>query len=111
MRSSFNVVRVFGVVVLAVFLSGATDVQAAAKFVNGLVPDWNQPYRYGPPPGGPTDPFPSPPNPPGAATQWNAWCAPSSAANLAGRARPTLNPYATQVRCSPGLRRVYARSR
>ncbi|MGD0652422.1 MAG: hypothetical protein ABSA97_14995 [Verrucomicrobiia bacterium] len=53
----------------------------AAKFVNGLVPDWNQPYRYTPPSlnGGP------PPDPAaGVVNQWNAWCAPASGANLAG---------------------------
>ncbi|MGA2221070.1 MAG: hypothetical protein ABSH21_04690 [Verrucomicrobiia bacterium] len=72
-------------ILIAALLIGTTgSVLAAAKFVNGLAPDWNQPYRYGPPPGGPTDPFPVPPNAPGNATQWNAWCAPSAAANLVG---------------------------
>lgn len=51
---------------------------SAAKVVNCSVPDWNQPYTYGPPPTGPSDPAAGAPN------QWNAWCAPSSAANLAG---------------------------
>jgi hypothetical protein len=67
-----------------VLIAMTASVFGAATFVSGLVPDWNQPYRYGPPPGGPTDPLPVPPNPPGAATQWNAWCAPSAAANLVG---------------------------
>ena len=55
---------------------------AAATFVSGLVPDWNQPYRYtaaslngGPGP----DPASG-----GVANQWNDWCAPTSGANLAG---------------------------
>jgi hypothetical protein len=56
-----------------------------ARVVNGLVPDWNQPYRYNPqsPNGGPGVVNPPPP-PFGAARQWSAWCAPASAANLTG---------------------------
>jgi len=63
------------------FIAFTTDVLAAAKFVSGLVPDWNQPYEYtaASPKGGP-GPDPAV----GACNQWNAWCAPSSAANLAG---------------------------
>ena len=77
----------------------SASVFGAATFVSGLAPDWNQPNRYGPPPGGPTDPLPVPPNPPGAATQWNAWCAPSAAANLVGhwtdvRGVPVADPFA-----------------
>jgi len=54
----------------------------AAKFVSGLVPDWNQPYSYtaASPNHGP-GPDPGPPN---AVNQWNDWCAPTSGANLAG---------------------------
>jgi hypothetical protein len=61
------------------------NLLAAATFVNGLVPDWNQPYRYTPasPNGGP-GPDPSPPPPPTVVNQWNDWCAPTSGANLAG---------------------------
>jgi hypothetical protein len=53
----------------------------AIKFVKGLVPDWNQPYQYNAqsPNGGP-----GPDPQAGVINQWNAWCAPSSAANLAG---------------------------
>jgi hypothetical protein len=58
----------------------------AAKFVKGAVPDWNQPYHYTvqSPKGGPG---PDPNHnwqPLKPADQWNDWCAPSSAANLAG---------------------------
>ena len=52
-----------------------------AKYIKGLVPDWNQPYQYtaNSPNGGPgPDPVPF------AASQWNDWCAPTAAANLAG---------------------------
>jgi hypothetical protein len=48
---------------------------AGAIFVPGSVPDWNQPYAYVPP--GP-DPHQ------GQLDPWNAWCVPSSAANLVG---------------------------
>jgi hypothetical protein len=54
----------------------------ATKFVKGLVPDWNQPYRYTG-----LSPFGGPgpdPGMPGQLNQWNDWCAPASAANLAG---------------------------
>ena len=69
------------VVAAAVFLVMTVNALAAAVFVTGLVPDWNQPYRYTPasPNGGPgPDPAPNVPN------QWNDWCAPTSGANLAG---------------------------
>lgn len=60
---------------------GTTPGRGAATFVSGLVPDWNQPYRYtGASPNGGPGPDPMP----GVANQWNAWCAPCSAANLAG---------------------------
>jgi hypothetical protein len=75
--SCIRVILVFGL------LAGATaNVLAAAKFVSGLVPDWNQPYHYplAPPPSAGPGPDPAP----NVANQWNAWCAPSSAANLAG---------------------------
>ncbi len=42
-----------------------------ANFVNGFVPDWNQPLAEGA----------GAPVPPGG---WAAWCAPTSASNLAG---------------------------
>jgi len=61
-------------VVSAVLMVAATNVHGAAKFVNGLVPDWNQPYRYIP--GGDPNGIPI--------SQWNDWCAPCSGANLAG---------------------------
>lgn len=63
------------------FLGMTINSLVAAVFVNGLVPDWNQPYRYtaASPNGGPgPDPAPNVPN------QWNDWCAPTSGANLAG---------------------------
>jgi hypothetical protein len=74
------------VFVLALMFGGiVSDSLAAAKFVSGLVPDWNQPYRYMTPNGpGPDPNRPNPPNIFAPADQWNAWCAPSSAANLAG---------------------------
>ena len=59
----------------------AETASAAATFVGGLAPDWNQPYFYtaAAPNGGPgPDPAPV------IANQWNAWCAPCSVANLAG---------------------------
>jgi hypothetical protein len=53
----------------------------AARFVKGVVPDWNQPYQYNglSPNGGP-----GPDVWPNVVNQWNDWCAPCSAANLAG---------------------------
>ncbi len=47
-------------------------------FLQGLAPDWNQPYAYVVPNGPGPDPRP------GQLDPWNAWCAPSSAANLVG---------------------------
>jgi len=73
--------RALAILTAGVLLASAGGALAAATFVSGFVPDWNQPYLYGPPPGGPSDPFPGIV---GAVSQWNAWCAPSSAANLAG---------------------------
>jgi hypothetical protein len=70
---------------VATWIANSTAVPwpTATKFVKGLVPDWNQPYRYSaqfaPPNGGP------PPDPQvGAVNQWNDWCAPTSGANLVG---------------------------
>ena len=63
-----------------------TNLFAAAKFVSGLVPDWNQPYYYtaaSPDKG----PGPDPDHnwqPLSPVDQWNDWCAPTSGANLAG---------------------------
>ena len=66
-------------ILLALLLGGiVSDSLAAAKFVNGCVPDWNQPYDYANPNGPGPDPVPNVPN------QWNDWCVPTSAANLAG---------------------------
>ena len=60
----------------------SADVRAAAVFVSGDVPDWEQPYRYsgGSPNGGPGPD----PNPGSGTDPWDAWCAPTSGANLAG---------------------------
>lgn len=70
------------VVALVIFLLMTVNAPAAAVFVNGLVPDWNQPYRYtGASPNGGPGPDPAPG---GIANQWNDWCAPTSGANLAG---------------------------
>jgi hypothetical protein len=62
--------------------------QHSAVYVPGLAPDWNQPYSYGA--AGPgADPNPlNPPLPP--PDQWDAWCAPTSAANLVGYVQDTL---------------------
>ena len=51
-----------------------TQAASAATFVNGFVPDWNQPNWHGAngPNGGP------------AAPAWNAWCVPTASANLIG---------------------------
>ncbi|MGD0744975.1 MAG: hypothetical protein ABSA45_07455 [Verrucomicrobiota bacterium] len=62
----------------AVLLAMTGNTFAAATFVNGLVPDWNQPYRYVNPNGPGADPAPN------IVNQWNDWCAPCSGANLAG---------------------------
>lgn len=51
---------------------------AGPVYVPGFVPDWNQPYRYNAPNGPGPDPRV------GLLDPWNAWCAPTSAANLAG---------------------------
>jgi len=51
------------------------------KFVNCLVPDWNQPYQYT---AASANGGPGPDPNINAQNQWNAWCAPCSAANLAG---------------------------
>lgn len=66
-----------------VFIAMTGNVLAAATFVSGLVPDWNQPYNYtaASPNHGP-GPDPSPIR--GVVNQWNDWCAPTSGANLAG---------------------------
>ena len=73
-------------IVLALLLGGiASNSLAAAKFVSGLAPDWNQPYWYVNPNGPGLDPNrPNPPNQFAPTDQWNDWCAPSSGANLAG---------------------------
>jgi hypothetical protein len=68
------------VFIAALLMMMTTDLFAAAKFVSGLVPDWNQPYRYV----NPNGPGPDPSGLLHAVNQWNDWCAPTSAANLAG---------------------------
>jgi len=57
--------------VLAIVVWCGAPAFGAATFVNGLVPDWNQPIAEGA----------GAPVPPGG---WAAWCAPTSAANLVG---------------------------
>jgi hypothetical protein len=64
------------ITIIVMMLAG--NLFASATFVSGLVPDWNQPYRYVTPNGPGPDPVPN------FVNQWNDWCAPSSAANLAG---------------------------
>jgi len=71
----------------------------AATFVNGLVPDWNQPYTYAPPPP-PGGPGPDP-NVPGL-DPWNAWCAPTSASNLAGHWYDVRNVLVADTTAAPG---------
>jgi hypothetical protein len=57
----------------------ATSASAGAIFVQGEVPDWNQPYTYVGPPFGPgPNPAPVPGDP------FDAWCGPVSAANVLG---------------------------
>lgn len=60
-------------------LLSSSPAGAVAKFVPGLVPDWVQPYNY--PGAGGTGPGPRPILPP---FTFDAWCAPTSAANLIG---------------------------
>jgi hypothetical protein len=69
-------------ILLCLILSATTS--AGPVFVPGFVPDWNQPYTYDP-----SDPNclsggPGPDPTPGVVDPWNAWCAPTSAANVAG---------------------------
>ena len=79
--SSWKLVVLTAIVLIAMTAS----VFGAATFVSGLVPDWNQPYRYNAPNGPGPDPNRSILFDPFAPTdQWNDWCAPTSAANLAG---------------------------
>jgi hypothetical protein len=57
----------------------AASASRGAVFVQGEVPDWNQPYSYVGPPFGPG------PNPaPGPGDPFDAWCGPLSAANVLG---------------------------
>ncbi len=58
----------------------APQAFAVATFVAGPVPDWDQPYAYGPPIGVGPGPDPMP----GAFSAFDAWCAPTAAANLIG---------------------------
>ncbi|HXR47264.1 MAG TPA: hypothetical protein VN784_07460 [Candidatus Limnocylindrales bacterium] len=92
-------------VVTAVFLVMSVNVLAAATFVNGLVPDWNQPYRYtaASPNGGP-GPDPAP----GIANQWNDWCAPTSGANLAGHWTDVLGVPVADTVAYPGSTVLWA---
>jgi hypothetical protein len=68
------------VFIAALLMMMTANTFAAAKFVSGLAPDWNQPYRYV----NPNGPGPDPSGLLHAVNQWNDWCAPTSAANLAG---------------------------
>lgn len=61
-------------------LLAASPALAAAQFVGGAVPDWDQPYLYGPP----ISVGPGPDPTPGVADPFDAWCAPTAAANLIG---------------------------
>jgi hypothetical protein len=76
-NGSRRLIAVWGSVVLGLALFTGT-APGAAVFINGFVPDWQQPYVYNAPNGPGPDPMA------GAVNQWNAWCAPTSAANLAG---------------------------
>jgi hypothetical protein len=79
--SSWKFVALIAIVLIALTVS----VFGAATFVSGLVPDWNQPYHYVSPNGPGGDPNRgNPPNQFTPTDQWNDWCAPTSAANLAG---------------------------
>lgn len=60
------------------FLAVSIPAQGAATYVQGLVPDWDQPYLYAMPNGPGPDPTPGAPDP------FNAWCAPAAASNLLG---------------------------
>lgn len=57
---------------------GAHSTHAAAVFVSGEAPDFDQPYTYVGPPHGPG------PNPGPGPDAFDAWCAPTSASNLLG---------------------------
>lgn len=59
-------------------LTLCASVHAGVVLVPGSVPDWNQPYAYNAPAGPGPDPRP------GLLDPWNAWCAPTAAANLVG---------------------------
>jgi hypothetical protein len=63
------------VVACGLWASGAL---AGVIYVPGAIPDWNQPYKYNAPGGPGPDPVP------GGFSPWDAWCAPTSAANLVG---------------------------
>jgi hypothetical protein len=76
-KGKLLVVITIGLIVIAQCALGATT------FVSGLVPDWNQPYQY-PPQVGSNNGGPGRDPLAGVVNQWNAWCAPTSAANLAG---------------------------
>lgn len=78
MKTVFKVSKLCVMTSVFLLLGHSHQAFSAATFVSGLVPDWNQPYRYNTPAGPGPDPVPATVN------QWNAWCAPSSAANLAG---------------------------
>lgn len=68
--------------VVAQLCVGVAD--AGPVFVPGFVPDWNQPYAYDPNDPNCLNGGPGPDPTPGVVDPWNAWCAPTSAANLAG---------------------------
>lgn len=80
MSSSTNIsnsMRPAAIAAFCLVMLGLPSAASAAKFVKGLVPDWNQPYWHGAngPNGGPAG---GPPGP------WQAWCTPTAAANVVG---------------------------
>jgi hypothetical protein len=79
--TSRNVIIPFNYAAAWVANTTAVPWPTAARFVKGVVPDWNQPYQYSPQSahGGP-----GPDLWPNVVNQWNDWCVPCSAANLVG---------------------------
>ena len=74
-----HILGVSGCALLMVAL--ACPALAAEVYVQGLAPDWNQPYDYPDAYDG-TGPGPDPQ--PGVLNAWNAWCTPTAAADLMG---------------------------
>jgi len=66
-------------------LLAAAAVQAGPVYVNGLVPNWEQPWYYPDPRVPPYDALgPGPDWAPGANSPFDAWCVPTSTAMLTG---------------------------